>query len=43
MVSFQCDNIIIQNGDFCSISPFVLKYLLHPVFVYFLFYTTGST
>ena len=31
MVSFQCVYIIVQNGDFCSISPFVLKYLPHPV------------
>ena len=31
MVSFQYVNIILQNGDFCSVSPFVLKYLPHPV------------
>ena len=31
LVSFQCVNIIVQNGDFCSIAPFVLKYLPHPV------------
>ena len=31
IVSFQCVNSIVQNGDFCSISPFVLKYLPHPV------------
>ena len=33
MVSFQCVNIIVQNGNFCSISPFVLKYLPHPVLI----------
>ena len=32
VVSFQCVNIIAQNGDFCSISQFVLKYLPHPVY-----------
>ena len=32
MVSFQCVNIVVQNGDFCFISPFVLKYLPHLVF-----------
>ena len=30
-VSFKYVNSIVQNGDFCSISPFVLKYLPHPV------------
>ena len=40
IVSFQCVNTIVQNGDFCSISPLkylkkiVLKYLPHPVHTY---------